>query len=404
LGIVPPALDVTPINRQRPSKDKGKTEMAQEHDKVVRLQAHVAEVTSKTRWIFVQVTTASGLIGAGEGSLNNQEAAVLQALRGRSASLFALPHAVPTAWPKPQGLVEAAAVSALDQALWDITAQRSGQSMAAALGGVRRSSIPLYANINRRTLDRNPAGFAASARDALAAGFEAVKIAPFDEVAPGPVRVPGALGPGLARIAATREAIGPTRDLMVDCHWRLDEREAETVIREGEALGLYWVECPLPETEANLPALSRLRKLANVRAIRLAGCETAVGEEGFAPFLRAQTYDAMMPDAKYVGGLAKMLRIAETFAEVGVAFSLHNPTGPVCHAASLQVCAAAGTLDRLEVQFDETPLFDELVDGALPRADRGVSTLPGGPGLGIGLSPAVLSRLGIAGFDLTDGH
>jgi galactonate dehydratase len=152
--------------------------MAQEHDKVVRLQAHVAEVTPKTRWIFVQVTTASGLIGAGEGSLNNQEAAVLQALRGRSASLFALPHAVPTAWPKPQGLVEAAAVSALDQALWDITAQRSGQSMAAALGGVRRSSIPLYANINRRTLDRNPAGFAASARDALAAGFEAVKTRP----------------------------------------------------------------------------------------------------------------------------------------------------------------------------------------------------------------------------------
>ncbi len=375
--------------------------MAEGYDGVVRLQAHVAEVTPKTRWIFVRVTTSSGLIGAGEGSLNNQEAAVLQALRERSASLFALPHAVPTVWPKPQNLAEAAAVSALDQALWDIVAQRSGQSMAEALGGERRSSIPLYANINRRTLDRTPAGFAASARDALAAGFEAVKIAPFDEVAPGPARVPGSLGPGLARIAATRDVIGPTRDLMVDCHWRLDEREAETVIREGEALGLYWVECPLPETEANLSALRRLRSLANARAIRLAGCETAFGEKGFASFLKAQTYDAMMPDAKYVGGLAEMLRIADAFAGAGVAFSPHNPTGPVCHAASLQVCAAARTLDRLEVQFDETSLFDELVDGALPRAERGASTLPGGPGLGIGLSPAVLSRLGIAGFDLT---
>ncbi len=374
--------------------------MEEGHDRVVRLQAHVAEVTPKTRWIFVQVATASGLVGTGEGSLNSQEDAVLDALRARSAALFALPHAVPATWPRPQGLAEAAAVSALDQALWDIAAQRDGQSVAAALGGERRSSVPLYANVNRRTLDRSPSGFAASARDALAAGFEAVKIAPFDEVAPGVARVPGSLGPGLARIAAVREAIGPARDLMVDCHWRLDEPEAETVIREGEALALHWVECPLPETEANLPALRRLRTLANARGIRLAGCETAVGDEGFAPFLGAQAYDAMMPDAKYVGGLEEMLRIAGTFAAAGVAFSPHNPTGPVCHAASLQVCAAAGTLDRLEVQFDETPLFDELVDGALPRAEGGASTLPGGPGLGVRLSPGVLARLAVGGFEL----
>ena len=378
--------------------------MAEGHDRVVRLQAHVAEVTPKTRWVFVQVTTASGLVGTGEGSLNNQEAAVLDALRVRSVALFALPHAGPVAWPKPQGLAEAAAVSSLDQALWDITAQRGGQSVAAALGGERRSSIPLYANINRRTLDRSPAGFAASALDALAAGFEAVKIAPFDEVAPGSARLQGSLSSGLARIAATREVIGPARDLMVDCHWRLDEREAETVIREGEALALHWVECPLPETEANLAALRRLRTLANARGICLAGCETAVGEEGFAPFLGALAYDAMMPDAKYVGGLAEMLRIAGTFAAAGVAFSPHNPTGPVCHAASLQVCAAAGTLDRLEVQFDETPLFDELVEGALPRARQGEGVLPGGPGLGIRLSPAVLSRLSTGGFELRDAH
>ena len=375
--------------------------MAEGHDWVARLQAHVVEVTPKTRWIFVQVTTASGLVGSGEGSLNNQEAAVLDALRARSAALFALPHAAPAAWPRPRGLAEAAAVSALDQALWDIAAQREGQSVAAALGGKRRSSVPLYANVNRRTLDRSPSGFAASARDALAAGFEAVKIAPFDEVVPGAARVQGSLGPGLARIAAVREAIGPARDLMVDCHWRLDEPEAETVIREGQALALHWVECPLPETEANLPALRRLRTLANASGIRLAGCETAVGEEGFAPFLDAQAYDAMMPDAKYVGGLAEMLRIAGTFAASGVAFSPHNPTGPVCHAASLQVCAAAGTLDRLEVQFDETPLFDELVDSALPRAARGASALPGGPGLGVRLSPGVLARLAVGGFELT---
>ena len=362
-------------------------------DQVIRLSAHVVEVTPKTRWIFVEVTTAAGLVGVGEGSLNNQDAAVLREVRALSAAVFALPRAAPAILPKPLGLAQAAALSAVDQALWDIAAQRAGISMAQALGGVRRSAVPLYANINRRTLDRRPEGFAASARDALAAGYDAVKIAPFDEVAPDVTRVPGALALGLARIAATREAIGPERDLMVDCHWRLDERESEEVIREGASLGLYWVECPLPETDANLAALRRLRSLANARGIRLAGCEHGIGQQGFAPFLRAETYDAMMPDAKYTGGLAEMLRLAEEFEKAGVAFSPHNPTGPICHAASLQVCAAAGAVDRLEVQFDETPLFAKLVGGGLPPMLNGVSPLPLGNGVGVCLAEDVVAGL-----------
>jgi galactonate dehydratase len=362
-------------------------------DRVTRVSAQVVEVTPKTRWIFVEVTTGSGLVGVGEGSLNNQDAAVLREMRALSAAIFALPQAAPSSLPRPVGLPQAAAVSAIDQALWDIAGQRAGVSLAQALGGVRRGTIPLYANINRRTLDRRPEGFAASAREAIAAGYAAVKIAPFDEVAPDAARVPGALAPGLARIAATREAIGPGRRLMVDCHWRLDERESEIVIREGAALGLYWVECPLPETDANLPALRRLRRLANDRGVRLAGCEHGIGEEGFAPFLRAEAYDAMMPDAKYVGGLAEMLHLAEIFDRAGVAFSPHNPTGPVCHAASLQVCAAAGSIDRLEVQFDETPLFAKLVGDGVPPVQNGVSPLPPGSGVGVRLAKDVVAGL-----------
>lgn len=368
-------------------------------DRAIRLVAHVAEVTPKTRWIFVEVETASGLVGLGEGSLNGQDDAVLEAVRGLSGSLFAEAEAVPGPWRMPASLADAAARSAVDQALWDIAARRVGCSVAAALGGVRRRSVPLYANINRRTRDRTPAGFAASARDALAAGYDAFKIAPFDEVQPGAARVSRAVAPGLARIAATREAIGPGRDLMVDCHWRLDVAEAETVIREGEAQRLHWVECPLPETADNLPALVRLRDLANARGILLAGCELAIGQAGFEPFLQAGAYDAMMPDAKYVGGLAEMMRVSERFAAAGVMFSPHNPTGPVCHAASLQVCAASEVMGQLEVQFDETSVFAELASG-LPIVTKGISVLPDGPGLGVRLRQDAVTQYRVAGLQI----
>jgi galactonate dehydratase len=370
------------------------------HDRVRRISAHVVEVTPKTHWIFVELATVAGLVGVGEATLANRDGAVLAALRALGPAVFALGHAAPAPLGVPCGLAEAAALSAVDQALWDIAARRAGTSVAEALGGARREAVPLYANINRRTRDRRPEGFAASARLAVAAGFEAVKIAPFDEVAPEGPRVAGSLSPALARMAATREAIGPGRELMVDCHWRLDVAQAEEVIRAGAAVGLGWFECPLAETAANIGALARLRGLANERGIRLAGCELGIGEEGFAPFLAAGAYDAMMPDVKYFGGLAGVLALAERFAAVGVAFSPHNPTGPVCHAASLQVCAAASVVDRLEVQFDETPRFGGLVGGAIPPMRGGVSPLPAGAGIGMRLADDAVAELRVDGFRL----
>lgn len=163
--------------------------------------------------------------------------------------------------------------------------------------------------------------------------------------------------------------------------------------------GGVWVECPLPETDDTLTALRRLRGLANARGVRLAGCELGIGEAGFAPFLRAGAYDVMMPDVKYVGGLAEMLRLSDTFAQAKIGFSPHNPTGPICHAVSLHVCAAAPSLDRLEVQFNETDLFGALAGNALPHPHGGTSALPAeAAGLGVALAPDVLRRQEVMGF------
>src|SRR5690606_26036207 len=154
-------------------------------------------------------------------------------------------------------------------------------------------------------------------------------------------------------------------------------------------LDLYWIECPIDEGLEHLSALRALRERANRRGIRLAGGEKMIRKAAFESYAAARVYDVMMPDVKYAGGIEEMLAISTLLAEHGIAFSPHNPTGPVCHVASVQVCAAASVIDALEVQFDETPLFNEILVQGQPLLVNGKAQLdPDAPGLGIVMNEA----------------
>lgn len=361
-----------------------------------RLTLHETRISDKTRWIFLQVDTQDGRTGWGEATLNGREAPIRASASAIAQRLLHWSPGRPESFAQsiaPANLDEAAVISAIDHALWDLHAAGSGQPLAQALGGICRESIPIYANINRRTEVRTPQGFAQSARIALDAGFSAVKLAPFDEVGAAHadrIDAGQALQAGLDRISAVRAVIGPEGRLMIDCHWRFGEEGACRLIDAAADFAPYWIECPLPEIDTNIEALVRLRKRANARGVRLAGLEQGVGLDAFLPYCKAGAYDVMMPDVKYVGGLREMLRCASVLSRCGVEVSLHNPTGPISHAASLHISAAARHIGTLETQFDESPLFDGLVSG-LPLRTAGQSPLPMAPGLGVRIAAGPLA-------------
>jgi galactonate dehydratase len=368
---------------------------------VVDIAGLSARVSDKTVWTFVRLETDDGGVGWGEATLHGCAAQVHAHVRRIAAAIVGRKSLFPNDVVDVVGIsgrdaADAAAISAIDQALWDVMAQVRGEPLAKALGEPLRTTIELYANINRGTRDRDPAGFAARAIEAVTSGFDAIKIAPFDGVQPDDMDKTDAahkLGLGLRRIAAVREAIGPDVRLLVDCHWRLTEISAHDVLREVESLELYWLECPLPEEIGHFPALRRLRTRANAMGVRLAGCEMMIGRQGFQPFLDAGVYDVIMPDVKYAGGLRELVRIAQAAARQGVACSPHNPSGPIAHAHSLHVSAHVPLLPFLEMQYGESPLFFDFIDGALPHPQCGRSDLPHGNGLGVGLGTALRERL-----------
>jgi galactonate dehydratase len=337
-------------------------------------------VTPRTTWTFARATADDGAEGWGEGTLEGRSHEVESEIHAFDARLRGREITPPIdLGPVPDALVNAAAHSAVDQALWDLAARAADRPLAALLGGAKRSRIELYANINRGTVDRSPAGFAARAAEAAARGFGAIKIAPFDGVTPeNASKQEGQqfMKSGFARIAATAEAIAKHAELQVDCHWRFDEPAAREALAECARMGVHWFECPLPETPEHYAAIKRLRAKANARGMRLAGAELFIGAQGFKPLFEQGLYDVVMPDVKYAGGIGECLRIAALAARHGVACSLHNPSGPVCHAHSLHISAVIASHERLEYQHGETPRFYAIAPG-LGEPTQGGAPLPG---------------------------
>ncbi len=347
-------------------------------------------------WVFVLVRSDGGLTGYGEGTHSGNDAALAALVRDRlgpvlversrscgtvqnlTAGLLDTIHA---AGDPRRSRVLATAVSAVEQALWDLAARAAGQPLHQALGGRRAAEpVTLYATLNRGIFDRTPEGFARAARLAANEGFYAVKCAPFDGVAsggePGAARL-AAIELGIERAAAVRDAIGDDVDLMIDCHGRFTEPEAIEVAARLAALRLRWLEEPVP-FEPDPAALARVRRASPVP---IAAGELMFGIEAFRPLLDAGAADVLMPDVKHCGGLAAAREIAALAAQYGVAIAPHNPSGPISTLASAHLCAALSNAPLLEYAWGEVPWRALLLQPA-EMIDRGRLVVPPGPGLG----------------------
>lgn len=366
--------------------------------KIESISAVPFNVSAKTNWFFISVRMSDGACAWGEASLNGWETALQTATRIHGQPLVGktVKEALLQLCPSPSlpgGLVSNAVLSALSQALWTLHAVEESLPLHAALAPLQRKAISVYANINRATTHRTPEGFANTAKRAAAAGFTGFKAAPFDGVTPSLCASGNAgkqIDHGIACLFAIREAVGPEARLMVDCHWRFDEKMAMEVLRELEAVNLHWFECPLTETYENWDALRRVKVQANERNILIAAAETQVGVGAFEMQIREKLLDVVMPDIKYCGGPATMLAIAEMAATNEILFAPHNPTGPICTVASLHVACVASKAHMLELQFEESPLYDALVAHQHPPLQNGKYHVPNLTGLGVTLDTELM--------------
>ncbi len=361
-------------------------------------------VNRRGNWLIPRLKAGNGLSGLGDASQSTSDEQCIGFLKQyagmlRGKSIFDI------AWfRRASASVRAAnggnfgrtpagvAASALEQCLWDLQGKALGLPAWQLFGGRIQDRLRLYANINRSTEDRTPSGFAENAHRAVAQGFDAIKLAPFDDM-PAKVSDRAQLDHfmqlGIDCAQAVRDAIGPQRDVLVDVHSHFNRQDGLALAERFAPLKLYWLEevCP-PEPVEDLAAINRSAKMPT------AGGEGIHGVKGFYPYIKAEAVDIVMPDVKVTGGMLELKMIAAMAEGAGLMCSPHGPASPIGNAAAGHVMASVPNFEIFEFSFGEVPWRSELVDPP-ERVENSALVLPDRPGLGHTINEKLAARYAV---------
>lgn len=358
--------------------------------------------TSRTEWTFAEIHDGEGVLGISEITFGDSTPKVASTLVELLQRLRSVEIDDESRVPAILGLgttqlradrALAAAVSAIRTAIAIIQSQRSDQSLTEALGGKPVDSVPLYANINRSLFatERTPKDFAYTAERAVRDGFEVIKCAPFDEVRPPSSvnEILEAARPGIERVTAVREAVGPDVEVLVDCHSRFEVHTAPLIAEELAKLDVGWFEEPVAPTRD----VDGLVDIAGKVSIPLAGGESGYGEDFYTELIERGAVLTIMPDVKYCGGVGEAVASGKRAIAAGGRISLHSPSGPISQLAGAHVTAATPGAFNCEHAYSEADWRAQLVEPN-ERIEGGRFWLPRGVGLGATLNDEVVSRYG----------
>ena len=354
----------------------------------------------RQNWHFVEVETDAGITGVGEASLEGRERTVATAVEELARSLVGEePDPIEHHWQRLHrhgfwrgGVVLTSALSAIEQALWDIKGKKLGAPVYELLGGPTRRRIRLYTHCGGPT----PEATAERAVALVEQGFTALK---FGTARPGETVDERAM---IRRTAATLEkvrlAVGPDVDLMLDNHGQMAPGDALALLRAVAPYDLLFFEEPTPPDNVAV-----LEKLAGAReSVPLATGERLFTKWEYRELLGRRLVDVVQPDVCHAGGILELRKIAALAETSYVKVAPHNPNGPVATAASVHVAASIPNFLILELALSQ-PHRDRVQAAGL-TIDRGWIDLPTRPGLGVELDPAVIAAYPYTPRDYTPAY
>ena len=345
-------------------------------------------------WLFVKVETDAGIHGWGEAYTQadrDQSIAVHVHQLGRyldGRSPFDIKHFSHWAYHDfagKRGAMELyCAISAIDQALWDIAGKAAAQPVYNLLGGKCRERVRVYANgwSDGSTAEQ----IAARAAEVVARGFTALKFDPFK----GPWRPlidRSVEVEAVARVKAVREAVGPDVEILVEVHRRLAPMHAIRVAREMEPHRPYWYEEPVSARDPN--GLAAAKQDINLPIVT--GEELYTKTE-FRDIFEKRAADIINPDVCNCGGILELKEIAAMAEVYHVAVSPHNYNSTTVGLAATLHAAATMPNFLITEYFLNFEEVGREIARPFPVVEDSYIPLPTGKGLGIELDEEALAQ------------
>jgi galactonate dehydratase len=356
--------------------------------KITRLETFLTNAGLRN-YLFVRLTTDTGLTGVGEASLEWQELTVQTLVHEWVEDRILGTHpfdieAVVGGMTRDQyqgGATIMTAISGVEVAMWDLVGKACGQPVYKLLGGRAHERVPAYAN-GWYGGCATPAEYAGRAREVVARGYRGMKFDPFGvawrQMSGEQMDLAEAI------VAAVREAVGDHVELMIEAHGRFTVGGA---IEMGRRLARYrpaWYEEPVTPDSLDL-----LKEVKAALPFPIAAGERLYTLRDFARLASLRAADVVQMDPAHCGGRLAAKKAAALAEAQDIAVSPHVSVGPVALCAALHLDWSTPNF-LVQENFSEydVPWRADLVGGWDP-VGGGEFRLPDAPGLGLELDTGV---------------
>jgi galactonate dehydratase len=388
-GLLGPAAAFGLGGTLSPARAQSAALGSREKIRVTKIESFVL----KNSWVFVKISTDTGITGWGEMLKDDAKACAAGALEVGHYLIGQDPTRVVHHWQAIHrgafyrgGPVKTAISSGIDQALWDITGKVYNLPVHRLMGGPTRDRCRVYGQPN---LKNGVNAMKVILRDAK--GRALTKYNEGDK----------AVGEAVESFAALRKKMGPDVDIGVEFHGAVQPTTATRLMKALEPYNPWFYEEVVQAL--NIEVMAELAKKTHVP---LATGERIFTKWGFKDILEKKAAMILQPDVCYAGGITELKIIAGMAEAYYAPIAPHNPQGPCSLAASLQIAAS---IPNFLIQERGDNEYADLLAKPLPPIVGGHRPLLTEPGLGITIDEnKLMAQVGeprpyLPQFDADDG-
>jgi galactonate dehydratase len=334
---------------------------------------------------IIQLETDEGITGLGEAARDCHSDAVSLIVEkmgisdAMSIEQFWQQNYCQTFWRG--GPIWTSAVSAVEQALWDINGKKLGVPVSQLVGGKVRDKVKMYTHFGGKT----PEECAQSALNRVERGYKAIKTDPFGNAYQ--TMSAKEMRETFQRVKATREAVGDDIDILIETHGRLNTTTAIQAGRMLEEFKPFFYEEPVGPDN-----LDEMAKVAESVNIPIATGERLYTRWGFRDLLERQIADYIQPDLCHAGGFWEVRKIAIMAEVYHIRVIPHNPNGPISTVIGLHFGACTPNFEMLESILYNAEYWQAILKEP-PELEDGWMRVPTGPGWGIELNEEGIAKL-----------